>query len=140
MQSCVSLKKIVGVNDFMLSHRPTVFPIILPPGSWVAKSMIFGASQVGSHRWMRRLLSSPSHLIRRSSSIVECQVAFTIGAWSIITARRTLVPISHIHIVVGMISVLVARRVPELSNDNIFVPVLFVSLLGDGVDVGGQVG
>lgn len=140
MQSCESLKKIVGVGESTFNHRPTVFPIVFPPGTCAAKSIILGLFQEGSQRWIRLLLSSPSHLIRSSSLIVGCQVTFAIGAWNIITDRRIFIPTSHIQITVDILSVLVAKSVPELSNDIIFVPVLvFDSLAGGGPEVGGQI-
>lgn len=72
--------------------------------------------------------------------MVGCQVAFAIGAWNIMTARRIRVPMSHIHIVVGMFSVRVARRVPELSKDTMFVPVFASELTaGEEPDVGGHI-
>jgi hypothetical protein len=47
---------------------------------------------------------------------------------------------SHIHIVVGIFSVLVARSVPDLSKVRMFVPVFeFESPLGDEPDIGGEI-
>lgn len=55
------------------------------------------------------------------------------------TARRIRALISQIQMVVGMVSVLVARSVPELSKERMLVPV-FGSLLLAGLVpvVGGQ--
>jgi hypothetical protein len=67
-------------------------------------------------------------------------VDFAIGACRIITARRIRVPKSQIHIVVGIFSVLVASKDPDVSKDMKFVPVFGSALLG-GVDpdVGGHI-
>ena len=56
------------------------------------------------------------------------------------TARRIRVPKSQIHIVVGMFSILVASREPEVSKDMKFVPVFGSAFVGgDDPDVGGQI-
>ena len=84
--------------------------------------------------------SSPSHLIISTSLIEGCHVAFAMGACIIITARSIRVPISQIQIVVGRLSILVARRVPELSSDMKFVPVLGSILFVVGAPaVGGHI-
>ena len=56
------------------------------------------------------------------------------------TVWSTRVEISHIQSVVGMLSVLVAKSIPELSKESMLVPDL-VSLLLVGVapDVGGYI-
>lgn len=87
---------------------------------------------------MRPLLSSPSHLINNNSSILGCHVTFAIGAWNIRTVRIILVPTSHIQRVVGMLSILVAKSVPELSKVRIFVPDLVLESLGGDSDAGGH--
>src|SRR5277367_3095090 len=104
MQSCVSLKKTAGTLESQLSHLAIDLPMILPSGTCEPKSSIFGLCQEGSQRWARPLLSSPSHLIMRSSLIQGCQVTFAIGACSIMTAFSTFDAMSQIQIVVGMIS------------------------------------
>ena len=72
--------------------------------------------------------------------MVGCQVAFTIVACKIMTARRILLPLSHIQIAVGICSVRVASRVLELSKDKMFVPFFASKLLeGEDPDVGGHI-
>lgn len=69
-----------------------------------------------------------------------CQVAFAIGAWRIITARKIRVPRSQIHIVVGMFSDFVASREPEVSKDMKLVPVFGSAFVGgEDPDVGGHI-
>lgn len=63
---------------------------------------------------------------------------FAIGSWNIRTALKSLVPTSHSQRVVGMLSVLVAKRVPELSNVRMFVPAFMLWSLWGESDVGGQ--